>query len=154
MVRGGCAAWKRGGGGRGVGMARRREDRSAAGLGPGALPRDPHLPGTLLRSLPTGARSGLWAPGRQGRARSPERLREPDGRCPFVLPSSWVSDTAAAPQTEWQAGHYGKPATGRLFSCFPGVGQAPNLLIPLWGPWVLYRTSHICRLTMGRNPHQ
>ena len=40
------------------GMARRREDRSAAGLGPGALARDPHLPGSLLRFSPNGSEEG------------------------------------------------------------------------------------------------
>ena len=61
----GCVAW-------------RWEDWSAAGRGPGALARDPHLLGSLLRFTPNGSAAG--------RARSPETPREPDGSCLLCPP--------------------------------------------------------------------
>lgn len=137
------------------GMVRRREDRSAAGLGPGALARDPHLPGSLLRFSLNGSKEGRGH--LRGRAGQVPREAEGAGRMEAahsVLPSSWVSDTAAAPRAEWRADVMRGQGPPGASAVSQGWGQAPNLLVPLCGPRAAYRASHISHLTMGRNPHQ
>ena len=114
------------------GVARRREDRSAAGLGPGALPRDPHLPGTLLHFTPTGARRAVGTHA-AGRARSPERLREPDGRCPLCPPKfmgqryGCCSPSRVAGWTLWEARGHWAP------QLFPRGGGRPQIYSSPYG---------------------
>lgn len=133
---------------------RRPGGRSAAGLGPGALPGDPHLPGTLLRFTPNGSKEGCGHP--RGRAGQVPREAEGAGWKMPPLPSQ-VHGSAIRLLLPKQSGRLdamGSQGPPGASAVSQGWGQAPNLLIPLWGPWALYRTSHICRLTMGRNPRQ
>ena len=128
--------------------------RSAAGLWPGALARDPHLPGSLLRFTPNGSKEGHGH--LRGRAGQVPREHEGAGWKLPTLSSQVHGSTIQLLLPEQSGGSdvmggQGPPGASAVSQ---GWGQAPNLLVPLWGPWAVYRASHISHLTMGRNPHQ
>ena len=113
-------------------VAWRREDWPAAGRGPGALARGPHLLGSLLRFTPSGSKEAAGTRA-AGRARSPERLREPDGSCLLCPPKCMgqryccCSTSRVSGRTRGEGRAHGAP------QLFPRGGGRPQIYASLFG---------------------